>query len=69
VVAPDLADGGLVRHLLEVAEGSAPSGIRRLRLVVGSTETALVRLARRAGYRPATGEPELPGTLELLKRR
>ena len=69
VVAPDLADGGLVRHLLEVAEGSAPSGIRRLRLVVGSTETALVRLARRAGYRPATGEPELPGTLELVKRR
>jgi tRNA (guanine37-N1)-methyltransferase len=69
VAVADLADEGLDRLLLDAAVASAPSGIRRLRLVLVDTETATVRMARKAGYRVAPGEPQQRGTVELVRQR
>ncbi len=69
VVVPDLAGGDLEGHLLDVAEQGAPSGIRRLRLVVGAADAHLLKLAKKSGYRPAPGGSGSSSTVELLKRR
>jgi tRNA (guanine37-N1)-methyltransferase len=69
VVAPDLVDGELEGRLLQVAEGTAAGGIRHVRLVVGAGRTHVIKVARKAGYRIAPGEPAVAGTTELLKRR
>jgi tRNA (guanine37-N1)-methyltransferase len=69
MVVPDLQGRGLDAHLLRLAERSAPSGIRTLSLVAGARSADTVRMYRKAGYRPAPGEPAIPGTVELVKRR
>jgi tRNA (guanine37-N1)-methyltransferase len=69
MVAPDLQGRGLGARLLRLAEESAPSGIRTLSLVAGARSADNIRRYRKAGYRPAPGEPAVPGTVELVKRR
>ncbi|HET7399272.1 MAG TPA: tRNA (guanosine(37)-N1)-methyltransferase TrmD [Intrasporangium sp.] len=69
MVAPDLQGQGLGRRLLEHAESTAPDGIRAYRLLTGAGSVANLRRYRRAGYRPVPGEPSIPGTVELVKRR
>lgn len=69
MVAPDLQRRGLGSHLLRLVEESAPSGIRTVSLVAGARSVRNTRMYRKAGYRPAPGEPTIPGTVELVKRR
>jgi tRNA (guanine37-N1)-methyltransferase len=68
MVAPDLQGRGLGSHLLRLAEESAPSSIRTLSLAAGAGSVDNLRSYRKAGYRPAPGESEIPGTVELVKR-
>ena len=69
MVAPDLQGRGLGRAMLELAEGAAPEGTRRIHLITGVASERNQRLYRRAGYRPdrAAGAPR--GTICLAKHR
>ena len=69
MVAPDLQGRGLGPRLLRLAEDTAPPGTRTFSLVTGARSVDNLRMYRKAGYRPAPGEPAIPGTIELLKRR
>jgi tRNA (guanine37-N1)-methyltransferase len=69
MVAPDLQRHGLDSHLLQFAEESAPPGVRTLALLSGVGSDVNLRMYRKAGYRPRPGEPAVPGTVELVKRR
>ena len=69
LLAPDLRSSGLESHLLSVAERSAPSGIRTFSLEAHVGSEDRMRTYRKAGYRRARGEPEMPGRVSLLKRR
>lgn len=69
LLAPDLRSGGLESHLLSLAEHSAPSGIRSFLLEAHAGSEDSIRRYRKAGYRRARGEPEMPGRVSLLKRR
>jgi tRNA (guanine37-N1)-methyltransferase len=69
LLAPDLRSGGLESHLLSLAEHSAPSGIRTFSLEAHVGSEDRMRTYRKAGYRRARGEPEMPGRVSLLKRR
>ncbi|HEX6056195.1 MAG TPA: tRNA (guanosine(37)-N1)-methyltransferase TrmD [Intrasporangium sp.] len=69
LLAPDLGGVGLESHLLDLAERSAPSGIRTFSLEADARSEDRVRRYRKAGYRRAGGEPELPGRVSLVKRR
>ncbi|OFE16658.1 tRNA (guanosine(37)-N1)-methyltransferase TrmD [Humibacillus sp. DSM 29435] len=68
-VAPDQQGRGLGRHLLAFAESTAPDGIRRFTLNTGAKSGRNLRMYKRAGYRPAAGEPAVPGVADLVKRR
>ena len=68
MVAPDLQGRGLGRRLLSLAEDSAPSGTRTISLLAGERSSANLRRYRKAGYRPALAEPEVPGAVLLVKR-
>jgi tRNA (guanine37-N1)-methyltransferase len=69
LLAPDLRGGELESHLLRLAEQSAPSGIRTFSLEANAGSVDRMRRYRKAGYRRASGEPELPGRVSLVKRR
>ncbi|GAA6526471.1 tRNA (guanosine(37)-N1)-methyltransferase TrmD [Intrasporangium sp. DVR] len=69
MVAPDLQGNGLGRRLLRWAEESAPGGTRTISLLAGARSTDNLRMYRKAGYRLAAEQPEIPGAVELVKRR
>jgi tRNA (guanine37-N1)-methyltransferase len=69
MVAPDLQGRGLGPRLLRLAEDGAPPATRTFSLVTGARSDDNLRMYRKAGYRPAPGEPAIPGTIELVKRR
>ncbi|HYN66323.1 MAG TPA: tRNA (guanosine(37)-N1)-methyltransferase TrmD [Ornithinibacter sp.] len=69
MVAPDLQGRGLGRELLELAESLAPARTTHFWLTTGVLEEGNQRFYRRAGYRPAPGEPTYPGAVDLTKRR
>jgi len=69
MVAPDLQGRGLGRRLLRLAEDTAPAGTRAVSLIAGAGSSDNLRMYRKAGYRTAPGEPAIPGTVELVKRR
>jgi tRNA (guanine37-N1)-methyltransferase len=69
MVAPDLQGRGLGPRLLRLAEETASPATRTYSLVTGARSVDNLRMYRKAGYRPAPGQPTIPGTIELLKRR
>jgi len=69
MVAPDLRGRGLGRELLALAESLAPARATHVWLTTGVLEEGNQRFYRRAGYRPAPGEPTYPGAVDLSKRR
>lgn len=69
MVAPDLQGRGLGRELLALAEAAAPASVTRYWLTTGALATDNHRFYRRAGYRPAPGEPTYPGAIDLTKPR
>ncbi len=69
MVAPDLQGRGLGRELLALGESPAPSSVTAYWLTTGILEEGNQRFYKRAGYRPAPGEPTYPGAVDLIKRR
>ncbi|MCE1178812.1 MAG: tRNA (guanosine(37)-N1)-methyltransferase TrmD [Micrococcales bacterium] len=68
MVAPDLEGRGLGRWLLERIEALAPPEATGFHLVTGALSERNQRLYRKAGYRRLPSA-EVPGTVELVKRR
>ena len=69
MVAPYLQGRGLGRELLSYAESLAPEDVGTFWLNTGAKSTENLRMYKKAGYRVRPGEGELPGTVDLTKRR
>lgn len=69
MVAPDLQGRGLGRELLELSESLAPPSVRTFWLNTGRSSEGNIRRYKRAGYRLVPGDGEVPGTVDLVKRR
>ncbi|WP_404383823.1 tRNA (guanosine(37)-N1)-methyltransferase TrmD [Knoellia locipacati] len=69
MVVPYLQGRGLGRALLSYAESLAPEDVRTFWLNTGAKSTENLRMYKKAGYRVRPGEGELPGTVDLVKRR
>lgn len=68
MVAPDLQGRGIGRALLAQAEALAPDDVRTCWLNTGADQQRLLRMYKKAGYRPV-GPGAEPGTVDLTKRR
>ncbi len=69
MVAPDLQGRGVGRRLLEAVEAAAPDDVSGHTVVVHGDDERVLRLCRKAGYRPRGPQPDVPGTVRLGKRR
>lgn len=68
MVVPDLQGRGIGRQLLAHAESLAPADVTTFWLNTATEVPRLMRMYKRAGYRPV-GPGEGPGTTDLTKRR
>ena len=68
-VVPDLRGRGLGRRLLELAESTAPDGIRTMSLDTGARSSDNLRMYKKAGYRVLPDAADVPTAAVRLSKR